>query len=250
MSVNKIIVQQLSSCHVYLLRIGIDIALLSGYVRKDHRSYWKVTRFIDEIKERLMKKKLLVGLAAVLFMLSMDGIAVASLLNFDDLLVDDDQTHSLEKYSNDGFVLSNSSGEFIYYGKNMYSFYEKGALLPYWTPSITKVAKESGALFTLNSIDLKIHSSSGAVNLLAWDADGERVGLVTHSQNVSDGWQTITFGDEFKHIAYMTISQDGTHWYLDNLNLDATTVPIPGAVWLFGFGLMGLAGIPRGKSKK
>jgi hypothetical protein len=36
-------------------------------------------------------------------------------------------------------------------------------------------------------------------------------------------------------------------WAMDNLRVEVNAVPVPGAVWLFGSGLMGLIGIVRGR---
>ena len=39
----------------------------------------------------------------------------------------------------------------------------------------------------------------------------------------------------------------GDHWYIESARMDTNCVPIPGAVWLLGSGLLGLIGIGRRK---
>ena len=93
----------------------------------------------------------------------------------------------------------------------------------YYYESIT-----SGVI-TINSVDY-------TVNLLN-PPDVFQVGDGANDKTSAFGastWLTVSGG-----------SYTGDHW---DLNMDLTPVPVPAAVWLFGSGLIGLAGVARRKS--
>lgn len=62
---------------------------------------------------------------------------------------------------------------------------------------------------------------------------------------------TLTF-DNITRVRFSSQqSQSSTHTYglFDNLSYATTTVPVPGAAWLFGSGLLGLVGIAKRKER-
>ena len=79
------------------------------------------------------------------------------------------------------------------------------------------------------------------VSFYLYDADGGTLEI----QNISTmgAWEPLSFSAG--NVAYMDIYQPEDWWTyaVDDLSFDS--VPIPGAVWLLGSGLMGLIGLRR-----
>lgn len=73
----------------------------------------------------------------------------------------------------------------------------------------------------------------------------EWVGIDRHFENYADGFTFTHSGDsvevEFFGILLQEVSDES--WRVNNISL--TAVPVPTAVWLFGSGLLGLAGMRR-----
>jgi hypothetical protein len=78
--------------------------------------------------------------------------------------------------------------------------------------------------------------------------DGERFdgSTVTWSGNLTDSWSTKTFS-QFTDMSLVRFTLDAvkgyTVGYFDNFNVETSStsaVPVPGAVWLFATGLLGL----------
>ena len=75
------------------------------------------------------------------------------------------------------------------------------------------------------------------------DGNGEIDGFSAHWRIIEDGcppWEAIniydyTWGED----------ADGNHWYIESARMETNCVPIPGAVYLLGSGLLGLIGLRR-----
>ena len=103
-----------------------------------------------------------------------------------------------------------------------------------------KFTADAGYEVTINSFDLAKYHSYTTINTieildenreLVWSADSLAVDSVTHTSYMPDitgSELTICFGD-------------GWNIGIDNINFDqSSVVPIPGAIWLLGSGLIGL----------
>jgi len=83
--------------------------------------------------------------------------------------------------------------------------------------------------------------ASKSLSELSWSYNGGEFNVATVTYETPAGSSDI--GEDL-WIYFVSTSND-SRVVFDNVTLDATLVPIPGAVWLFGSGIIGIAGIRR-----
>ncbi len=117
-----------------------------------------------------------------------------------------------------------------------------------------RIETYDSSLFKLNSIDLAEYSdvfiqpttvtftgyyTNGGSTTQTFVTDG-----IFDSIGGVDDFETFYFSSAFSNLDYVTV--DTVIFAMDNLSVQA--VPLPAAAWLFGAGLIGLAGAIRRKN--
>ncbi len=112
-------------------------------------------------------------------------------------------------------------------------------------PAATHIIIDKGELPDDGNISFTIWDSHGYNPILEWSGEEDPV----------DTWTTLTYGETYQIDAYfdfgfdVMVPGDFDMDYSQSLQIwvDESPVPIPGAVWLLGSGLFGLAAIRRKK---
>lgn len=121
----------------------------------------------------------------------------------------------------------------------------------------------------MSAVDEYLHNGYGVTIAIYHDDNGHALSVWGYDYNTDNDYLGIwiTDSDDDKGssdppdtLDYVTVSfdDDDEKWYLDGYGsgnyyigevqaLDQSPVPIPGAIWLFGSGLIGLVGIRRKK---
>ena len=100
-----------------------------------------------------------------------------------------------------------------------------------------------GGLNTATTYNAKAPLTAGSsVNMYLYGFHTDTVNGVLVQDGALNGYSFVTANTTYE--GKFTLTNDGTHSYTSNL----APVPIPGAVWLLGSGLAGLAGIRRRKN--
>ena len=109
-------------------------------------------------------------------------------------------------------------------------------------------------VFNLMNLELGEYSSfslNSTVAITGYLNDGGQVTTTLSLDGIFDGlggtndFQLFTFDSSWNNLT--RVEFDSTAYSLDNIQLDVNPVPVPAAVWLFGSGLIGLAGFARRK---
>jgi len=116
----------------------------------------------------------------------------------------------------------------------------------------------SGFLHQANRSDL---NNPGGYELYLTDfsydlpSSGEYLGFLGQTSSVADGWLEYSFvftaTTEMADLSFLMFAPTGPNAYpgLDNVSLTVSAVPAPAAIWLLGFGLIGLIGLTKYKKR-
>ena len=125
---------------------------------------------------------------------------------------------------------------------------DDAALFNRSTNGVTRITKQDGGLFHLESIDLSdlIFDTSGTQEVFTVEFRGLRPGgteiFQTFTSDDAFGMQTFLLSG-FSNLARVDMFQGRPAFQFDNVSV--TAVPVPGAVWMFLSGLIGLTGFAR-----
>lgn len=173
-----------------------------------------------------------------------------SLAHNDDLIVEVGATYEEASLLFTNTATVDSSGfepTFSTMGALAYGYSGSTALINDNYAGETMLTTTSGAVFSMNSISLsELYADdedpfSFDVVFTGLLSDGSTV-TATFTVDGLTGAQTFTFGSEFSNLISLSwVDTNGIQFD----NVDASPVPIPGAIWLLGSSLAGLARLRR-----
>ncbi len=200
-----------------------------------------------------MKKAIL----TICLMMGILGLAAAShayTVTFESLSHDDmDIVQHGATYEEGGFLFTNtatveSSGfdpSFSTFGLQASGFTGSTALINDNWHGQTVLTTVGGGYFSIYSIGLAglfTADMTSEVEFSGVKHDGTVVSQIFSVDNLLS-MQNFDFNDGFQNIILLSWNQADAPIQFDNVNV--APVPIPGAVWLFGSGLLGLTGLKR-----
>jgi hypothetical protein len=196
-------------------------------------------------------KEFTVFLYVVLLLFGTATTGRTLVIDFDDLEEAGTGAGVLASYSDGDFVFSSAPENLSAFGywQQSNDYYNTSAALFNNYFGETILSTSSGNLFTIDSIDLDLLYLDGEANVHFYAYDKDDVEVADLDIDLTtDGWQTLSFGQDFQNIAYLKWQQTSSYHQFDNVN--ATPVPEPATMLLLGSGLIGLAGFSKKKFKK
>lgn len=210
-------------------------------------------------------KKFLVILGALVFLFGVTGSASADIRFQEDFdssspgfsawtIIDYDGDNTWEEASGSGNLVPGGSGNAAA-ADAWYSWSGMNDVL--WSPSIDVSGYKDITLTTGVAV---VDSAGGyeyaAILLKAddWTVSREWTSWVDEDYtNEAASWDITNFlegASSFK-VGFWLYAESGSYGYFgaDNIEVTGNPVPIPGAVWLLGSGLIGLVGLGRRKLK-
>lgn len=198
-----------------------------------------------------MKQLILMLMAAVL----LQAAAVsAEVIDFESLASDDagyyewgtSYTEGGYQLTSDDMFASDGLQSSLYLGGSTYVY------TAYMGEYDIALTSRDGSLFDVSSIDLAelmlpYGGTDVSVTFTGTKADSTTV-ATTFTLDGSDGWETFLFGDEFSSLTSLVWNNVADYHAFDNITVEASSVPVPAAIWLLGSGLVGLAGLRRKKN--
>ncbi|MGD9506589.1 MAG: hypothetical protein AB7W37_16910 [Syntrophobacteraceae bacterium] len=201
-------------------------------------------------------KKLFAAICLAMSVCAFTPAAHASVATFESLAHNDDLTvEAGATYEEAGLLFTNtatvdSSGfepTFSTMGALAYGYSGSTALINDNYAGETMLTTTSRAVFSMNSISLsELYADdedpfSFDVVFTGLLSDGSTV-TATFTVDGLTGAQTFAFGSEFSSLISLSwVDTNGIQFD----NVDASPVPIPGAIWLLGSSLAGLASLRR-----
>ena len=196
-----------------------------------------------------MKKLLLL---TILFMsLLFSTSAFATVITFDDLIGTED-TDIGSEYLEQGYLFTADNGG------NLYSWgsavgedggYTGSAALFNESYTSTVLTSVDGSLFSLYSVDIsELYMAWPYAAVLTITGIQQNGFMVTADITLDGtfGYETFVLEEGFTDLASVSFySENLDDFQLDNLNVSASTVPVPGSFLILGSGLLAAAAIRR-----
>lgn len=192
-----------------------------------------------------------VALFSAVIFLATAGAGHATVIDFEALASSGGNVNRGSSYTEDGFTLTtNALFEFESTGSASSVFTGSTALLNNFTNGQTVLTENGGNPFTLNSIDLA-ELKSNVVPTVVFTGNLNGGGTVTQSftlDGIAFGAETFFFAPGFTNLLSVSWIQANPFHQFDNIVVNGTnsvSVPEPGALAIFGLGLLGLGAVRR-----
>jgi hypothetical protein len=180
------------------------------------------------------------GLLALTSLAVANGVMAASTVTFGGLGGNNGDAFS--SYSEAGFNVSYNSGS-VLVGQSV------GNALPslFGESAGSILVTASAGLFSFDSIDLAGNNGDYTYTIVGKTGglSGTTAFTLMNTLTGDGSFSTIGGNASLIDTLLVSVTPTGTTFNIDNIGVTATVVPVPAAVWLFGSGLLGLAGIVR-----
>jgi hypothetical protein len=177
-----------------------------------------------------------------LFSLVQTQISLATVIDFENLYHNDANisSHGVS-YTEDGFTLTKDpDNSFRSYGALNSNFVGSTSLYDSYVGGMTTLKKARGALFSIRSIDLNELNSNQASTITFSGITGLDASFTQSFRldGLKTTVETFYFNSLFKDLRQVSWFQQSPFHQFDNIVLDVSTVPLPGALPLFATGLI------------